>query len=107
MSKFYSSIQGERGEATRCGHREIRASAQSFDGSIIVSMCEKDGKIHCMIGAQPGSKKYHSINGVCLYNGPIEDLLNNRYALVQKMAYDLLEQEHNNREPRTAAGSLD
>lgn len=36
MSHFYSSCQGGRGEATRCGHKGtgIRASVQSHDGSI-------------------------------------------------------------------------
>ena len=34
MAKFYGSIQGNRGEATRLGHSSIKSSVQSYDGSV-------------------------------------------------------------------------
>jgi hypothetical protein len=35
MAKFYGSIQGSRGAATRIGHSNIKSSVQSYDGSVI------------------------------------------------------------------------
>jgi len=36
MARFWSSIQGERGAATRLGHRRIHAQAQGWNGGIRV-----------------------------------------------------------------------
>ena len=40
MSKLYGSLQGCRGEATRCGTKNsgMRASVQSYDGSLVSYM---------------------------------------------------------------------
>ena len=38
MAKFYGSVVGNRGEATRCGHSRIKASAQSWNGSIVTEL---------------------------------------------------------------------
>ena len=38
MSKFYGSVRGERGPATRGGHHSITTTAQSYDGSIITEL---------------------------------------------------------------------
>ena len=40
MSKLYGSLQGCRGEATRCGTKNsgMRASVQSYNGSLISYM---------------------------------------------------------------------
>jgi hypothetical protein len=40
MAKFYGSIKGSRGEATRCGtiNSGIKTSVQSWDGSIITAL---------------------------------------------------------------------
>jgi hypothetical protein len=38
MSKLYGSIQGNRGTATRCGSSLMKASVQSYDGSVITYM---------------------------------------------------------------------
>lgn len=40
MSALYGTLQGCRGEATRCGTKNsgIRVSAQSWNGSLIVNM---------------------------------------------------------------------
>lgn len=47
MSKFYSTIQGCAGEATRRGTERsgIRSSVQSYEGSVITELSEVDGKI--------------------------------------------------------------
>jgi hypothetical protein len=38
MAKLYGSIQGCRGAATRCGTSLMKASVQSYDGSVITYM---------------------------------------------------------------------
>ncbi len=42
MSKFYGQINGGRGTATRTGHQGIRASVQSYDGSVITELTYND-----------------------------------------------------------------
>lgn len=36
MSNLYASIKGERGEATRCGRRTLRAHIRGWDSGIAV-----------------------------------------------------------------------
>ena len=46
MAKFYGSIQGNRGAATRMGHQSIKSSVQSYDGSVITELSYNDeGKL--------------------------------------------------------------
>ena len=47
MAKFYSTIQGSAGEATRRGtaNSGVRASVQSYDGSVITSLESKGDEI--------------------------------------------------------------
>lgn len=45
MSKFYSTCYeygSSRSSATRCGHRNIYAAAQSWDGSVITGLSYND-----------------------------------------------------------------
>jgi len=44
MSKFYATIAGSRGPATRTGTRNsgIKAAAQSYDGSVITYLSYND-----------------------------------------------------------------
>ena len=46
MAKFYGTVQGCRGEATRLGtsNSGMRASVQSYDGSIITRVENVDGE---------------------------------------------------------------
>jgi hypothetical protein len=91
MSRFYSSIQGERGEATRRGHRHIRASAQSYTGSVIVQMYIDEEDRDCVrIDVDEGSTKHGG--SLHLYEGPIETLLEQpaRQTLMQAFINDTL-----------------
>jgi hypothetical protein len=74
MATFYSSIQGTRGEANRCGSKEsgIRAAVQSYDGSIETRLSLVNGKVWAYIGTATGSSSYGSN---AIYHGPLEDLL--------------------------------
>jgi len=61
MSRFYGSVQGNRGAATRGGSAAsgFKASAQSYDGSVIVELFEdKEGKVVVDIGLNNGSSSY-------------------------------------------------
>lgn len=58
MSTFYGQIQGNRGAATRGGSKAsgYRASAQSWDGSVIVDMnYNKDDNLEVDIRLSEGS----------------------------------------------------
>lgn len=61
MAKFYGTIQGNRGKATKTGSRAsgFRASCQSWDGSIIVTVREdKDGETRLNISFSEYSESY-------------------------------------------------
>lgn len=47
MSKFYGTVIGDRQEtnATRRGFQYIRAAVQSWEGSIITELTERQGKL--------------------------------------------------------------
>ena len=62
MSSFYGLIEGNRGAATRGGSKNsgFRASAQSYDGSVIVTLRYKDNEakpenLRVRIGTNDGS----------------------------------------------------
>lgn len=91
MSHFYSSIQGGRGEATRCGTKKdgIRASVQSWDGSIGTRLEQIGDKVWATITVAHNSTAHP---GICIYHGPLEDLLQpaGRLALLRAAAKDTL-----------------
>lgn len=88
MAKFYGTLKGCRGEATRLGSAlsGIKVSAQSCDGSIIVRMyqVEKDGeeKTYCKIGYAEGSS---SIIEKTVFEGTIEEF-EKKFVEVKKLA---------------------
>jgi hypothetical protein len=77
MSMYYGTVQGNRGEATRCGsiNSGIMATAQSWEGSVMVRMYTRDetGTTMCEIVAGRGSTAYPK--GNTLYHGPLAKLL--------------------------------
>jgi hypothetical protein len=91
MSHFYGGVQGGRTRATRCGHKAtgIQASVQSFDGSIGTALRQVGDKVWATITVAHGSSEYPTI---CLYHGPLEDLLQpaGRLALLRAAAKDSL-----------------
>lgn len=72
MAKFYGTLQGNRGEATRCGTDRIDVSAQSWDGSVIVSLWYKEDDLMVRIET---SKRSTCYGDKTLYSGKFEDLL--------------------------------
>ena len=96
MARFYSSIQGARGEATRLGHTNsgIRASTQSYTGSVITQMFVGDNdEDWCSIHVREGSERYGG--GLCLYHGPVRQLLeqSGRKTLLTALAAECLTAE--------------
>jgi hypothetical protein len=82
MAKFYGSVQGDRGRATRLGRshgRGLKTTAQSYEGSVIVFIYVDQQERTCVsISAAQGSKASgdHS-----LYNGPIQGLWDDQFYL--------------------------
>lgn len=92
MARFYGTVQGNRGEATRLGHasRGLRVSAQSYSGSIIIRLFDKDGEDWVTIGVAPSSSRQAAKD---LYTGPIEQLVNSsqRATLITMLTLNITE----------------
>lgn len=72
MSKFYGSVQGNRGAATRGGHSMIKTSAQSWDGSIINYLSYEDDKLMVEVCVSNESSSY----GRRIFYGTFEEFVN-------------------------------
>lgn len=75
MSKFYGQAWTEdrtsTTAATRCGHKSISTSAQSYDGSIITRLhYDKAGALIVTIDVASDSRTY----GDTVYRGPLDQL---------------------------------
>lgn len=75
MSKFYGQAWTEdrtsATAATRCGHKSINTSAQSYDGSIITRLeYDKAGALVVTIDIARGS----AMHGKTVYRGPLDQL---------------------------------
>ncbi|MGZ3350987.1 MAG: hypothetical protein ACXU89_18790, partial [Xanthobacteraceae bacterium] len=68
----------------------LRASAQSFSGSVIVNMYAKGDEDWCCITARRGSKSYGG--DVTIYDGPVERLTeqSGRKTMLEHLAADVL-----------------
>ena len=73
MAKFYGTLVGNRGEATRLGHSRIKVSAQSWDGSLITELTyNNEGKLMVSLKA---SEESTSCYGRELFYGTFEDFV--------------------------------
>ena len=73
MSAFYGTVKGGRSAATRTGTKSsgCRASCQSWDGSVIVTMrYDSDGELKIGLEAADGSSAY----GSEIFSGTMEEL---------------------------------
>lgn len=56
MSKFYGTLDSDKGITTRAGHTYIRATAQSWEGSASVTLDEEeDGTVWVCLHVGHGS----------------------------------------------------
>ena len=73
MAKFYGTLKGSRGEATRLGSSDIKVAARSYDGSLITDMkYDERGELTVRLSASKGSSSY----GDTIFYGTLEDLIN-------------------------------
>ena len=73
MARFYGTVKGGRGEASRLGHSStgLRVSAQSYSGDVAVLMFVSSTGIDCV----DISVHHHDGGaGITLYRGPVADL---------------------------------
>jgi hypothetical protein len=74
MAKFYGSIQGNRGAATRMGHQSIRASVQSYDGSVITELSyNKEGQL--LVDVSVAKDESTSYRGTRLFYGTLDEFI--------------------------------
>lgn len=75
MSTFYGTLKGCRGEATMCGSKQsgIRASAQSWEGSVITELgfYNDQMNIYIYISDNSSSSSYGAIK---YFDGTFEEL---------------------------------
>ena len=73
MAKFYGTLQGNRGMATRCGNTSISASVQSWAGSVITQLSyDKDDNLMISVNCDSGSSAY----GAPIFYGTVEEFVN-------------------------------
>lgn len=73
MSTFYGMLQGNRGAVTRGGSRSsgIKASTQSWDGSVITELSYENDKLMVTISTATGSSSY----GSRIFHGTFEEYI--------------------------------
>lgn len=95
MARFYGTIQGARGPASRLGHKSLEVTAQSYQGDVIVEFVRGGDKYEVDIVTICAAPHVGGQN-IVLYRGPIHDLLTEegRGAIVRQFAHDALEREN-------------
>lgn len=73
MSKFYGMVQGSRGPATRCGHRSIKTSCQSYNGSVITELSYNENN-ELMVEVSVGKSESTSY-GSLLFRGTFNEFV--------------------------------
>ena len=88
MARFYGTVQGGRGMATRLGHATsgLHVTAQSFTGDVEVWLQDCNGEDHVTINVVPHAGSVGS--GKTLYSGPFSALMSQtgRKTLVEAFA---------------------
>ena len=72
MAKFYATIKGQAGQATRRGTASsgVRASVQSWKGSLISELSDDNGETKVSLYMADGSSGYGSL----IFQGSLEAL---------------------------------
>lgn len=75
MARFYGTVQGGRGRATRLGHASsgLHVTAQGFAGDIVVDLENRAGDDWVYIGVRP----HDDCGGLrkTIYHGPMKQLV--------------------------------
>ncbi len=73
MAKFYGSVGGHRGVATRTGTNNIRASVQSWDGSAILELrYNSDKELRVRLSVAEGESSSY---GKTVFDGSFKDFV--------------------------------
>ena len=75
MANFYGTVQGNRGAASRLGHRDLRVTAQSYEGNIIVELIKTEEGDKVSLSVQSHYTDTGTYKATLLYHGFIKDLL--------------------------------
>jgi len=90
MARFYGTVQGGRGRATRLGHATsgLSVTAQSYSGDVIVNLCDAEGDDHVHIYVRDHSGGRSKL----IYHGPITQLLDQseRKTMLTALVGDIL-----------------
>ena len=69
MARFYGTIRGQRGMATRLGHTSITTQAASYQGAIEVTLTPQDNSTNAHVRMIPWKGAGESR---VLYDGPVD-----------------------------------
>lgn len=73
MSKFYGTLEGAgKTAATRRGFTSIKASAQSWDGSVQTELTYEEDTLMVRVSTDKGSSSY----GSTIFYGTFEEFVN-------------------------------
>ena len=73
MSKFYGQVFGSaETSASRRGFKDIRASVQSYEGSVITNLIDNHGKTELVVEVNPDSSSSY---GRQVFRGSIEEFV--------------------------------
>lgn len=74
MARFFGTVQGNKGQATRLGHPKggLLVEAESYSGDIVVRFRDHRGNDHVTITA----RAHDGRRSLCLFQGLVTDLLN-------------------------------
>jgi hypothetical protein len=90
MARFYGTVQGGRGQASRLGHANtgLDVTAQSYSGDVVINLFNVNGEDHVRIVA----REHKGGVATQLYIGPIKELLKPaaRLEFFQQAAKDAL-----------------
>lgn len=75
MARFFGTVQGGRGQATRLGHSGLHVTAQSHSGSIVIDLDRDGDEDVCTIGVAEGSRGRPDY---IMYRGPIKKLFDDQ-----------------------------
>lgn len=72
MAKFYGTIQGNRGVATKTGSKNMLAAVRSYDGSVITNLYYNDkDELSIRIDIEEDSTSYGQHT---YFNGTVDEL---------------------------------
>lgn len=79
---YYGTLESDKGKTTRAGHQYIDATAQTFDGSVTVSIGKGTKKNRVQIFVRRGS----GVGGFCLGEWALADFILARKLIITEVS---------------------